>query len=235
MSLMLPAGVVQQQGGGVVYDPGMMTFTNTSAFYSKTSITFDVNAFTLAFRHNSATFTGGAFINPIIFDHTGSLNIAILYVFSSDYATADERNKVVVQIFNSANAVIGQLKSKSDYCSGADTTFFLSYNGADGAYVFKSDLQADEDDATYGARVIPSAATLYSGSNCQFLNMGKLGSMGPFTFDKSVIPYTTLFSGLTPINISGTGYLFYNENAKLDANVGTAGNATANGTITCPA
>jgi hypothetical protein len=232
--------------GGVIaaYDPGMMTFAADADFYSTgTTVTHATDEVTVMSTLNVPPFTGDTFYNP--FSYSGgptTTSIIVGYVFSSDYNDTTLRNKVLIQIFNTAAAVICQVASSVEWADSTDKSFFCSFDGVTGNLIFEID-GADVDDLTYAGRVAPTTGALKQGAGSQLTHIGKKGSMGYIGIDDSYQSTPTdFFNGATPKELDevtwtewGAQPLFFHDEGTLSANAGSAGNATVNGTITGPA
>lgn len=243
----LPLGIIQQ-AAGVGYDPGMMTFNGTDAYYSDATVTLSGNLVTIVCRFNITSFSGG-----------GDMRIAsvgadlkqrmLLRANSNDHATTTRRNKISMFVQDSAAGVAARLFSSSNLVDGADHTVFCSYDGDNGTAIYFID-GVDEDDTGNAEYSAPQVATLptttgVTGVGADNGGTGKVtGDVGYFGASNTYLTNTQDFyhatNGLQELDESGwtewgAQPLFWHAEGTMTANAGSAGNMTANGTITGPA
>lgn len=232
--------------GGAAYNPAMMDYAG-AGYYSKSSLTISGNAYTAVFRFNTTSFTGGGVrYLGYLFDGTQPVFSALVY--SSDHATTAYRNKALIYGKNSSNVACILLLSNIIVTDGVDRTLWITYDataGTAGFYLNGSDC----DDTGEGSRIL-NTATLGSGSGCTFYvgsgNVGNnkfTGQIGYCGIRMASLSNPTDFhdpsNGLQELDESGwtewgAQPLFWNQYGTMSANVGSAGNMTANGTITGP-
>jgi hypothetical protein len=237
-------------GGAVAYDPGMMTFDGSTGYYSKT-ITTAGNVVTGIVRFNSASFTGGGLGRILNVTGAGAVNRLAVYAMSSDYADANLQDKVVVVTANSGGTNICVLVSIDDVIDGLDHTVFYSFNGDTGAATFYID-GVDADDTGNASRVAPTTGTLAAGaSSVASVGANFNGTANFFGGDAGYCGYDDVYltnptdfhhptNGLQELDETtwtewGSQPMFWNQYGTMTDNKGSAGNMTANGTITGPA
>ena len=240
--MLLPIGITQQAAGGsVVYAPGMMTFNGPTAYYSSTPTTSG-NLVTLVMRFNRASFTGAMWEFPAAISRTAHARVGVLFGPSND-ADTEARNKVAVYTQNSAGTVICKLVSTANACDGSDHVMFYSFNGDTGNSIFYLDGVSAEN-IGWSNRVAPTTGTLDSGaaSNAVFGqitgNEGYMGIADAYLSNPTDFYHPT--NGLQELDEAGwtefgSQPLFWNQYGTMTDNKGSAGNMTANGTITGPA
>lgn len=230
----------------LAYDPGRMTYNGTDGYFIKTSLGVRTNSETHVARFNLASQTGG--IGQYITRSRGPTHNRMgLIVNDSDHATPALRNKLSLLVWDDAGVIIARLLASADM-TGADHTVFASYDGATGDIIFVVDGVA-EDDTGNSSRVPPVAGTMQTTTGGS-LSVGATDT--PTHFIDGEIGYVGMDDGYrtnasdfmddsTPIELDESGWtewgaqpLFWEKNGVLDANKGSAGNMTKNGTITGP-
>ena len=238
-----------KDGVVVPYAPGMMTY-GAGGYYTDTTVTTAGNKVTVVARFNIAAFTGGS--NKYIFNHTNvSSSIrATAIVYSSDNATTEVRSKLLVIFRNSAGGDIGRFLSIDAVADGSDKLLWCAYDGDSGLGKFYIN-GVDADDTGYTGRAL-TTGTLTTGASHIMTVGGSNHVSGGNTFQGGKIGYfgirdayltnpTDFYSGGIK-ELDETGWtewgaqpLFWNQYGTMTANAGSAGNMTANGTITGPA
>lgn len=147
---------------GVSYHPAVMQFDGKS-YYSK-SVTTSGNKVTVVARFKQASFTGASAYKGLMVagGPTGKHRPAILLI-SSDYSTAGRRNRVQVQVQNTAGTLICRLFSINEFMDDQWHTLFFSFDGDTGSATFYID-GANEDDTGNAERTAPTTGTLDSGT-----------------------------------------------------------------------
>lgn len=225
-----------------------MTFDGSTGYYSDT-YTSSGNKVTLVARFNRASFTGGGAesIGRANGDATSNLQRAHLRINSSDHATAGRRNKIQITVNNSSGPQICNLFSSSDLADSDDHVLFFEFDGDAGTAVFRVD-GVDEDDTGNAERVAPTAGTLASGATSEFFvgasegtlfYGGEIGYVG--MRDIGGLDFNDFMTGSTPKQLDESSWtewgaqpLYWNHEGLMTDNKGSAGDMTANGTITGP-
>jgi len=238
----LPVGILGSVGGAV-YDPGMMTFNGIDAYYSK-SFTAAGNLVTFILGTNIAPFTGGyKWIGGI----GNTSNRGELAIGPSDAANVDERNKLVCFVKNSAGTQVCRIISDVDIADSADHTALFAYNGTSGSATLIMD-DSDADNASASSRVL-TTGTLETGTVTLAVGASHgggafvAGEIGYFGHDEQYLTNGSDFMTATgPKEIDESGWtewgsqpLFWEAQGEMDAQEGSAGNMSVNGTITGPA
>lgn len=242
------AGIVSGGVAAPAYDPGMMTFNGTDAYYSVDGATLAGNALTTVIRFSIDSFTGGVEQRP--FDVRGPGVRILLRVYPSDFATAELRNKLSILCSNSGGGNICDLLTDVDIV-GSDKTIFFSYDATAGtAILYVNGL--DADDTGYSARLL-TTGTLHNStasgthSYAYGADSGGIkwidGKSGYFGYSETYRTNPTDFyhptNGLQELDESGwtewgAQPLYWNQFGTMDDNKGSAGNMTENGTIPGP-
>jgi len=235
----------------VGYDPGMMTYDGSTGYYNKSLTVSASNLCTTVIRFNRASFTGGAVVEYLIqFTNSGFLSRIRCEVFPSDYSDVNLRNRCRVIVFNTSSTIIALQVSNVDVCTGSDVVLFYSFDGDNGTSVFYVN-GVDADDATYPTKVAPTTGTLPSGASSEIAvgaavggtlhfegDIGYCGVISTYLTNPTDFYHPT--NGLQELDEAtwtewGSQPLFWNQYGTMTDNKGSAGNMTANGTITGPA
>ena len=244
--MQLPIGVLQQQGGGVVYDPGMMTYGG-AGHYLDSTVAQSGNLQTAVARFKVSAFTGGGQTRIFTSSSSGQGNAIFLAVQSSDHADVDKRSKVWLISQNSGSTIVCSIISNATVADGAEHTIFAAFDGDNGTAQLYVD-GVDSDNTGWASRVLTTgtlgltAPKFAVGANVTGAERitGEIGYVG---FDDSYLTNPTDFyhptNGLQEIDESGwtewgSQPLFWNQYGTMNDNKGSAGNMTANGTITGP-
>jgi hypothetical protein len=249
----LPA-VIDEKGwwqwdGRSAGDFGMTTFDGSTGYYKGTDITLSGNDVTVCVRFNIASFTGGT--AQMITSCEGSVGAAnylwFIQAYSSDHASSDFQDKIIILIRNTATTIICRLVTPTGYLDGSDHVLFAAFDGDAGTAVFRID-GTDVDDTGNASRTAPTTGTLDSGTNdisvgatfggANFVN----GTIGFFGCDDSYLTnYADFMTGSTPLDIDelhwtewGAQPLYWNRTGEMADNKGSAANMTVNGTIKPP-
>ena len=226
------------------YTPAMMQFDATS-YYNK-AYTTSGNKVTIVARFKSDTFTTAGRILSASYGSAGVNQRYQFYALNSDHATVTKRNKIGFHVVNTSGTVVCSLFSITDPVDGAEHTVFASFDGDTGAAQFYID-GVDADDTGNPDRVAPTTGTLESGAGN--LGVGAFhtngnpfgGQIGFFGHaETSSLTWSDFIdTGGNPKDIEdtlstvwGATPLFWNEHGEMTNNQGSAGNMTANGTIT---
>ena len=229
------------------YAPGMMTH-NGSSYYEDTSQAYSGNLVTAVARFNVASFSGGSIQR--MSNHYGvSGYTRVTFInYSNDHATTANRDKLRVFCRDSSDATICDLLTDVTVCDSTDHVVFFSYSAAAGTAILYID-GVDADDTGYASRVL-TTGTLNAGTGATFVGSFSaaaqftIGDIGYYGQHDVYLTNPTDFyhptNGLQEIDESGwtewgSQPLYWNQYGKMDDNKGSAGNMTANGTITGPA
>lgn len=227
------------------YYPAMMQFDGSTGYYSKASVTTSGNKVTAVIRFNRASFTGDKF-ERMFAVLGGSYQRVQIYCFSSDYSDSDRAGKIQIFSNNTSNVALCALVSPSGYLDGEDHLLFYSFDGDAGTATFRIDGD-DADDTGHGNRTAPTTGTLDSGasssagSGADPSGNNKFGgSLGMVGYrDAYLTNYSDFGTGDSPAAIDeknwtewGAQPLFWSHTGELSNNKGSAGDMTANGTIT---
>ncbi len=226
------------------YYPSMMEFTTSSSYYGGT-YTSSGNKVTLVARFNSGTFTG---VNSGICASRGP-NVrqrGALRIYASDNADSEIRNLLSFGVNNSANTEVCKLFSDAVMTDGEDHTVFAEFDGDAGTAVFVIDGVAH--DASVTARVAPTTATLDAGASSTFavgastaaggeakiVKVGFCGHAEVIGLDPDDFMSSNLPLPIDEVNWTewGAQPLFWSHSGEMTNNKGSAGDMTANGTIT---
>ena len=179
---------------------------------------------------------------------SGSIGRLGIFLAASDHATPAFRDKITVTSANSGSTNICVLVSIDAVADGSDHTVFYSFNGDTGAATFYID-GVDADDTGSAVRVAPTTGTLDTGAGSVIIGAlsgpsqfygGQAGYVG---HDEQYLTNPTDFhhptNGLQEIDESGwtewgSQPLYWEAQGEMDAQEGSAGNMTKNGTITGP-
>ena len=231
------------------YDPGMMTFDGSTGYYSITR-TNSGNKQTFVRRFNIASFSGGGTVRLAdIRDATGKIRLVVI-VYSNDHATTERRNRLVINVQDSAGVQICNLMTDVDVV-GSDKLFSFAFDGDIGASTFYLD-GLDADDATYTSRVAATTGTLPTTSGVTIIGANDAGTgdfvdgeIGYGGYSETYLTNPTDFyhptNGLQEIDESGWtewGAQPIDWNPEGDwetTNAGSGGVFAKNGTITGPA
>lgn len=233
---------------GSTYDPGMMTFDGSTGYYQKTGVTFSGNKAFAVVRFNRADFTGD--VSEKLIEVKGGTYVRLqLVLVSSDHSTfANRRGKAQVDVQNSAGTLICKLISSSTFLDANDHVACIGFDGDTGAYAFYID-GVNEDDSANPDRVTPTtgaldstAGTVTVGGDAAggWLYGGKAGYVGyRDAYLTNPTDFYNPFTGLQELDETtwtewGAQPLFWNKFGQMTDNKGSAGNMTANGTITGP-
>lgn len=236
------------QGGVIPYDPGMMTYDGSTGYYTD-GYTAAGNAVTCVFRINRDAFTGGS--SEMVTDCRNGSNQARFSVqlWASDGPSGgDYRNGVLqIGVRDTVNTAICLVYTDVRLDDGADHTVFFAYDGTAGTVQLYVD-GVDAEDGTAADRVLTTgtlntgAFTFRIGNNLNGFYFG--GQIGYFGYSNSYLTNPTDFhhptNGLQELDESGwtewgAQPLYWNQYGQMTDNRGSAGNMTANGTITGPA
>jgi hypothetical protein len=230
---------------GAGYYPSMMQFDGSTGYYSKTGLTVSGNKVTAVLSFSGSTSTGGAskILSAIRGSTSGRQRMQISAV-DSDNATAAIRNCLRMTVVNSAGTVICNLITNTGYLDGNQHTIFASFDGDAGTATFIIDGISGDQNAT--TKVSPTTGTLETGTGdatvgawiaaTQFWG-GKIGFFGHR--EAYLTNWSDFMDGNLPKAIDeknwtewGAQPLFWSHTGQLSNNKGSAGDATANGTIT---
>jgi hypothetical protein len=229
------------------YAPGAMLYDGAS-YYQKSNITTTGNKVTGVLTFKIDSFTGNDFYYLCRIASIGPDRERLVVVaWSSDYADADLAGRVSVWTRDSANNLICYLHSPVGYLDGQVHTLFYSFDGDAGTAVYRID-ENDADDIANADRIAPTIGTLGTGATSQMglgaSNTGTKfvnGELGYFGYGEVYLTNYTDFIDPNgyPKELDETGWtewggqpLFWNDAGDMEANLGSAGNMTKNGTIT---
>jgi len=230
------------------YEPGMMTFDGSTGYYSKTTgVTTAGNKETAVIKFNRSDFTGA--VVEQLFVVFGAVHVRMsVMLLSSTIALPNRQAKMQVQVTNSAGTDICKIISTSTLLDGGDHVAMISFDGDTGDASLVID-GVDEDDTSNPDRIAPTtgaldsgaSSTIYVGANAGASHLG--GDVGYFGYrDAYLTNHGDFMSGSTPKELDETTWtewgsqpLFWNQYGTMSDNKGSAGNMTANGTITGPA
>ena len=244
--IFIPHGILQQQVDGLIYNPGMMTFNGTDAYYSDTTVTANGNKVSAVARVNIASFTGGGSQRILNLTANGG-NKLLLSVFASDHADSDRQLKVQLFVQNSSATIVCWLASLTTITDSTDHVIFGAYDGDTGsAQLFVDGL--DSDNGSFGNRTLTTGTlgntitgfgvgAIFSGTGLLAGDCGYAGLSATYLTNPTDFYHPT--NGLQELDESGwtewgAQPLFWNQFGTMDDNKGSAGNMTANGTITGP-
>ena len=230
-------------GGGGGYSPLMMTFDGSS-YYSGSAPTNNSRQ-TVVIKFKIPTFTGTS-TEQTLFALRGTTTRMTVAIRSSDYSTADERGKLYVYAGGSSQYM--RIYSEDIMNDGEEHVLFASFNGVTGTGLVYIDGVA-HDDTGVAARVAPKTGTLSSTSVTAYVGQnydgtdkvtGQIGYLG--TMDAYLTNYLDFYDpvdGAKEIDESGWTEWgsqpdLWNKDGTMTDNKGSAGNMTANGTITGP-
>jgi hypothetical protein len=233
--------------GGDAYDYPMMTFDGSTGYYTGTA-TYSGNLTTSLLRFNVSSFAGSG-VAPRLMYVQGSGGIrSLIIMYSSDYATATRRNKLSMICQTSTGSTICRVFSTVDVNDGNDHIVLAAFDSTTGVASMIIDGADDLD--TGNAEHTLATGTLAQGAG-QAIAIG--ADTAPANFVGGEIGYcgyantyltngSDFMSGSTPKEIDESGWtewgaqpLFWNKYGTMTDNKGSAGNMTANGTITGPA
>jgi hypothetical protein len=230
------------------YHPAMMEYDGSTGYYDTGGYTLTTsgNKITVVGRFKRATFTGG--VSEYIARCTVSGNTHArfgVYLLPTDFATADNQNKLVAFTTSSTGGVLAVLPSVSNFTDDAVHTFMYSFDGDAGTAQFIVDGQNEINTgaSNYSA---PTTGTLATAS--QKVNVGSNqasanlldGEIGFFGYrDAYLTNWSDFMHGDgSPKVIDASGWsewgaqpLFWNPHGDMINNLGSAGNMTKNGTI----
>lgn len=172
-------------GSNPAYTPAMMKFDGSTGYYTGT-FTSAGNLVTGIFRFKRASFTGGGAEFVYQADGPSDKTRIGAIVYSSDHASADRQNKLLIVTQNSAGVNICRLLSINNVMDDIEHTVLYAFNGDTGDAVFYID-GIDADDVSNSDRIAPVTGTLESGAlsgfgianlNTTLLFNGEIGFCG---------------------------------------------------------
>lgn len=239
------AKVTLQSIGGL-YRPGVMQYNGTTGRYSGT-FTSSGNKVTTIARFRISSFTGGGTMRLVHCPGPGSARLRVFIAArASDFSDADQADKIVTVVQNSAGTNICFFVTPSGYLDGNLHTIFFSFDGDIGASTFIVD-GVSGDDAGNADRVAPTTGTLETGASTPF---GVGASTGGTDFVTGVIgfcghrqAYLTNWTDFmnadgSPKQLNealwtewGAQPLYFNPHGQMDNNRGSAASLTKSGTV----
>lgn len=234
----------EKKGGGLVYSPALMEFGGSTGYFSK-AYTATGNKVTVVGRVKIPAFVTATSSQMYIARATpGSGTRFGLYTRPSDYATADERLKLVCFVASSAPANVCTLVSDVDIADGLEHVFFFSYDGDSGTAVLIVD-GADADNVAATNRNLTTGAlstatptlTVGAGVGGGQPLAGQIGFFGHAdAYLTNWAEFMDQYGNPKPIDEStwaewGAQPLFWNKHGDMVNNLGSAGAMTKNGTI----
>lgn len=222
--------------------PQYVEFDGDDAY--EDTFTTSGNLLTTVMRFNIEAFTGGGFNSLLYVEGPGNDYRVHIFIYASDEANTDNRNKIVVEVNSSSSATLCSLYSSTGYADGEDHILFFSFDADNGEATFVID-GANADDANNAARSAPTAGTLDSGASTEiyvaaFSNTPDFpitGNIGYFGYrDAYLTNWADFMDGNLPLDIDESGWsewkaqpAYWAENGALTTNAGSAGNMTAVG------
>jgi hypothetical protein len=225
-----------------IYNPDMMHYDNATSYYSKT-YTSTGNKVTHVFRFKHGTYTGNT--KYIIDCHGATNNRLSVVLVQSDPAEPTAANKILVLARNSADTIILQLVSITEFADDGYHTGFVSFDADLGVATFVIDGNP-EDDLTSPIRIAPTTGTLNQGASSEFVvgakvnpdrywdgDIGYLGST-----EQYLTNWSDFMDGNQPKRLDEVTWtewngrpLFWNAVGEMDRNGGSEGPMTVNGTL----
>ena len=227
------------------YMPKAMTFDGLTGYYNKSGVSYVSTAeviCTLALKIDA--FSGGGW-QCIVAAYVAPAWRLTAFVFSSDYVTAELRNKVRITAQNSAGANILNVLTAVDIADGVEHTLYVSFDASAPSLTLYVD-EVDADDSGYASRQVDSGVfntgtgELFIGSFGVSSNLydGEIGSFGyAETYQTNPEDFQDEAAPKRPIgwkSWNDTQPLFWNEHAEMDKSIGSVGVMTKTGTITGP-
>jgi hypothetical protein len=225
----------------------MMTFDGSTGYYNK-SYTSSGNKITCMFRFNVDSWVGGNTPYTLFLASAPSTAQRLLAnVYSSDFSVADRRLRLLLQVSDSTNSTqVCRFVSAEVVADGEDKYAFFSYDADNGTAVFEIN-GGNAIDVGHSIYIAPQVATLGAGASNLFVGAGNSGAdktngqMGYVGMADAYLTNASDFygSGLQELDETtwaewGSQPLFWNQYGTMSDNKGSAGNMTANGTITGP-
>lgn len=228
------------------YNPAMKEFDGSTGYYTLAT-TASGNLLTVVARFQIASQAGSSVMRILSLEKTDtSVSRVNLVVGKASHADPDFQDRLRVAVQNSAGTVICLLFSDVDVADDALHTVFFSFDGDTGVATFKID-GVDADNAAATNRVAPTTGTVYNTSlgmaiGGQYLGAqlfpGKIGFIG--YRDTYLTNWNNFFEADgSPKNIEATlttawdgSPAFWSATGDMANNDGSAGDMTANGTIT---
>jgi hypothetical protein len=229
---------------GSAYTPAMMKLNGSTGYYSKTSVSVSGNKFTQTLRIQEPPFAGGG-RRRVANIFNGTYNRLLVFLYSSDYATASLRNKVSLFCQSSSGGNLAFLISGTDVVDGNLHAVKVGLD-ADAGTAHLIVNGADDDDTGNPGRITPTTGTAASGSSTVSFGAGvtpsdyMAGQIGFIGYrDAYLTNHSDFFqSDGTPKPLDESAWtewgaqpLFWNEHGQMDNNLGSAGNMTKNGSI----
>lgn len=244
----MPIGIIESVGGAApAYDPLMMTYDGVGGHYSDAAITVANNTFTVIGRFTAADKTDAQEIVRVR-NASGRIRLAMT-VQPNNHGTPDRRDILEILLHSDSGSTLCRLQSLVAVNTGAEFTFFFSYNSANAAFTFKVN-GIDAVDVGNDGYVEPTTGTMPTGSfvinignnvtGTSWLN-GKLGFFG--MRDAYLSNWGDFFeTDGSPKELDESGWTewgaqpsYWEAQGEMDAHEGSLAQMTENATITGPA
>jgi hypothetical protein len=219
----------EHAGGGELFTPAMVKYNGNGR--ATLGITTSGNKVFGVVQMKRESFTGASFERLIAVRGSSNSLRFLLTIYSSDYATVANRNKVSLYVANAASTTLALLISDVEVCNDVENNLYISIDFDDVSdYVFKVN-GVDADDTGHADRVlingVPDSGlgtiTLASLS-ATAMSEGYSGYLGYTIYDDNHRTdwETFIEADGTPRNIDGSALMFYNPHGG-HSNRGTIG------------